>query len=92
MVKSYLSPAWEEEGRRLGMGESATGGGFGMWAWMTRREGATPLREETRGCSSWPHVSAPSPVVLPAERRTTGAGVALTDFLGAEMCVVHHVC
>jgi hypothetical protein len=29
-------------------------------------------------------MSAPSPVVLPAERRTTGAGVALTDFLGVE--------
>jgi hypothetical protein len=84
------SAAAREEGGQLGMGGSGTGGGFGVWAMGLDdaeggREGATPLREEAQGFSSWPHMLAPSPVVLPAERRTKGADVALAVFLGVEI-------
>jgi hypothetical protein len=61
-----------EEGGRLGMGGSGTGDGFGgVGDGRGRhrgREGATPLRKVARGFSSWPHMSVPSPVVLPADR------------------------
>jgi hypothetical protein len=48
--------------------------------------------EEARGFSNWPYVSAPSPVVLPAEHggQNHGGGVALTVFLGVDRDQNYH--
>jgi hypothetical protein len=54
--------------------------------------------EEARGFSNWPHVSAPSPVVLPAEHggRTTGWRCPYSLFRGrdvdADLCLIKKNC
>jgi hypothetical protein len=70
---------WGEEGRPVRMGGSGTAEPVGK---RVRRQLRGCGVEEARGFSNWPHVSAPSPVVLPADHggRTTGVALPLQSF------------